>query len=160
MNLEKQDKILFQEENKLNKPNVLINIISQKSLSLKSKKVYNLFIRKLLDQNVEDFNTRTISTSVSEITRELGIQNRKEIRGVLEELRKQLITFEHTIDDKAHIVSTGLISGYALEKRGRESLKIFFDEKLTQEILKYNNRYTKLDLVWESLVFHPVLLLA
>ena len=147
MNSKKQDKVLFQEENKLNKPNILINIIHQKSLSIKPKKVYNLFIRKLLDQNVEDFNTRTISTSVSEITRELGVQNRKEIRGVLEDLRKQLIVFEHTIDDKAYIVSTGLISGYAIEKKGRESLKIFFDEKLTQEILKYNNRYTKLDLI-------------
>lgn len=145
--LPKIKKILLQEENKLNKPNILINVVNQKSLTLKSKKIYNILLRQLLDQSEEDFHLPYIATSLSAIAKELGIKNIKEVSEGLDELLSQRILFEHPIDGKIHTSKTHLISKVSIEKIKQNSVKIYFDNDLKKEILKYNNRWTKLDLI-------------
>lgn len=143
----KQEKIIFQQENTFNKPNVLINVVNQRSLSLKSKKVYNLFLRHLLDKNVEQYSTRSIEITISDLLRELGIQHRVEISELLSELQAQIIVFDHTIDESVKTISTQLIQDYYIDKKSQHSIKVYFSEFLTKEILKYNDKYTKLDLI-------------
>ncbi|RYA22161.1 hypothetical protein CRU96_14580, partial [Malaciobacter halophilus] len=66
----KQEIIVYQEINKFNKPNVLIDIGISNQLTLKEKKVYNIFLRQLLDQNIEEYQKNKISTTVTDLCRE------------------------------------------------------------------------------------------
>jgi hypothetical protein len=143
----KQDKIIFQEENKLNKPNILINIVNQKSLSLKAKKIYNIFLRQLLNQNEEEYNKNCITTTITALTKELGIKNRTEISDLLYELKKQDVIFDHMKEDGVYEIHTSLLSEIHLKKQGRDTVSIHFSPLLANEIKKYNDRYTKLDLI-------------
>ncbi|RYA22159.1 hypothetical protein CRU96_14570, partial [Malaciobacter halophilus] len=117
-------------------------------LTLKEKKVYNIFLRQLLDQNIEEYQKNKISTTVTDLCRELGIKNRSEIRPLLERLSDTKIKFDHIDKDgKKWEWNSKLISDYGIEKQRNDSVTIIFSQVLSNEILKYNDRYTKLDLV-------------
>ena len=143
----KQNKIIFQEENKFNKPNILIHIVNQRSLSLKSKRIYNIFLRHLLDQNEEAYSTRFIEITISHLLKELGVEHRAEMEELLNELQTQVISFDHKIKESVKVVSTQLIQDYYIDKKNQHSIKVYFSEFLTKEIIKYNDKYTKLDLI-------------
>lgn len=143
----KQEIIVFQEPTKLNKPNILIDIAINSPLTLKEKKIYNIFVRQLLNKNIDDYSTRTVKTTTVDLCRELGIKNRTEIPRILQKLSDTSIKFFHILDDKKYQWNTKLISDFGIEDRNKDSLIISFSEVLTMEILKHNDKYTKLDLV-------------
>lgn len=144
----KQEIIIYQETNKFNKPNVLIDIGVSNQLTLKEKKVYNILLRQLLDQNIEDYQTNKIKTTIIDLCRELGIKNRNEIYQLLEKLSDTKIKFDHLFEDgKVYKWNCKLISGFGIEKKRNDSVVVSFDQFLSNEILKHNDRYTKLDLV-------------
>lgn len=143
----KQTKIIFQETNKFNKPNVLINVVKSKDLSLKDKKVYNVLLRLLLDQDLRDFQTSTIKTTISQICYMLNIKNRNDINDCLNKLEDTKIVFDHLIDNEEVQTSTRLITSNSVYKKNENSVIIEFSQLLTKEILINYQRYTKLDLI-------------
>lgn len=155
---EKNEAIIHQEPQKINKPDVLVNIALNKALTAKDKKIYNLIIRKLLTHNYEDLLKNEIRTSISEITRDLGILNRMDIYKILDILSDTTIKFLEVFDDKQFLTKAKMISSYSrpvetLEDYNDEStnishdnLIIRFDTHLTKTILKYSEKYAKLDI--------------
>ncbi|MHA1658566.1 MAG: replication initiation protein [Promethearchaeota archaeon] len=155
---EKNEAIIHQEPQKINKPDVLVNIALNKALTAKDKKIYNLIIRKLLSHNYEDLLKNEIRTSISEISRDLGILNRMDIYKILDILGETTIKFLEVFEDKQFLTKAKMISSYSrpvetLEDYNDEStnishdnLIIRFDTHLTKTILKYSEKYAKLDI--------------
>jgi plasmid replication initiation protein len=142
-----QTRIIFQEDNKFNKPNILINVVKSKELGLKDKKVYNVLLRKLIDQDLINYQTNTIKTSITEIARMLNTTHRSDIHDALDKLEETRIVFDHLIDEEEYTTKTRLISSNSVHKRNEDSVVIEFSRFLTKEILLHNKRYTKLDLI-------------
>lgn len=142
-----KEKIITIQKNKFNKPNVIINIINQKNLSLKSKKVYNLLIKKLMQKNDKEFVSQTINTSYSELARELNTTKHNDIKDILDELQGFKITFEHLLKNEPHKANSILMSEYLVEKKTQNGLIISFPIFLTKELLKHKKKYAKLDLI-------------
>ena len=146
--MKKQTKIIFQEDSKFNKPNILINVVKSKELSLKDKKIYNVLLRKLIDQDLIDYQSNTVNTSISQIAYELGIQNRNDIHESLNTLRNTDINFDH-IDNNGNMINwdTSMIVSKGVYHKNEDSVVIEFSKILTNEILLHHKRYTKLDLI-------------
>lgn len=136
--------IMFQEDCKMNKPNMLIkNVIHNKSLETKDKKVYNVILRQFLHQNLENYQTNTIRTSISQISRELNTTKREDIFPILNKLQGTIITY---ISDGIKWDSP-LIAEKGLELKNQDTLFISFAPRLTTELLKNLDTWAKLDLI-------------
>ncbi len=139
--------ILFrQEHGTFNKPNILIDIWKNTSLSTRSLRVYDTCLRILLNQNREEYQKNKIKTSVSAIARAMRTSKREDIVGILDVLNKTSFKFNNTIENREYKYHTTLISGFAIEKKGKDSLEIEFNSHLTGEVLKNLMPYTKIDL--------------
>lgn len=148
MKTKQQEKILYQEADKFNKPTVVVEVVRSNELSLRELKIYNILLRKLIDQSLADYQSYTVKTSISELSRELGVKNRSDIDVALEKLKWTGIKFDHIPDNgKAMTWSTNLIAGWGVEHKNKDSLKVEFSKYLAHEVLKYSERYVKLDLV-------------
>jgi len=159
MNYIEQENILNQPENVFNKPNLLIDTLNQNSLSVKATKIYFILLRDILKQNVEEFKTRNLYTSESSLVKIMGVKNRAGMKNILQEIRNYYITFIHkfrTKDGKLKEkeVGTGLITKFSIDKKGKQSVRVEFDDDLINEILrlyisddeKIKLFYTELDL--------------
>jgi plasmid replication initiation protein len=142
-----QEVILFQETNKFNKPNIMINIVKSKELTTKDKKVYNILLRQLLGQELKDYQTNMIKTTITQICRELNIKNRNDIHSILDKLEDTRIEFLHLIDNEEYQTKTRLITSNSIHKKNEDSVVIEFSQHITNELLKHYNLYTKLDLI-------------
>jgi len=142
-----QEIIVFQEVDKFNKPNILINIIKNNSLTTRDKKIYNVLLRKLINQNRNEYQKNEITTSITQISRELNIQNRNEIKETLEKIRTTTLKFNHLIGKKEYKTNFPLLSSISIGVGCLDSLIIRFDTGLCNEILKYTKKYTKIDLI-------------
>jgi len=135
--------ILKQEIEKFNKPHILVKIALDKALTTRDKKIYNIFIRELLMLNLKQFKTNVINLSITKISQLLGVTTRTELYKSLDKLRNTDISF----DNEAIITFPKMISSYTRAKNNqKDSLRILFDTDLTDTILKYGNRYAKLDI--------------
>jgi len=135
--------ILKQEIEKFNKPHILVKIALDKALTTRDKKIYNIFIRELLMLNLKQFKTNVINLSITKISQLLGVTTRTELYKSLDKLRNTDISFEN----EAIITFPKMISSYTRAKNNqKDSLRILFDTDLTDTILKYGNRYAKLDI--------------
>ncbi len=144
--MEKEEIIMLQETGKFNKPNLLIDIWKNTSLTTRSQKVYDICLRTLLKQNIEEFQNNRIKTSISAIARAMGTSKREDIVDVLHILNQTRFKFNNTIENREYKYHTTLISGFAVEKKGKDSLEIEFNSHLTREVLKNLKPYTKIDL--------------
>lgn len=144
--MEKQEIMLLQETGKFNKPNLLIDIWKNTSLTTRSQKVYDICLRTLLKQNIEAYQNNRIKTSISAIARAMGTSKREDIVDILHILNQTRFKFNNTIENREYKYHTTLISGFAVEKKGKDSLEIEFNSHLTREVLKNLNPYTKIDL--------------
>lgn len=142
-----QEVILFQETNKFNKPNIMINIVKSKELTTKDKKVYNILLRQLLGQELKDYQINMIKTTITQICRELNIKNRNDIHSILDKLEDTRIEFLHLIDNEEYQTKTRLITSNSIHKKNEDSVVIEFSQHITNELLKHYNLYTKLDLI-------------
>jgi hypothetical protein len=140
--------ILKQELEKFNKPHILIKIALNKALTARDKKIYNIFVRELLMLNLKHFKNNEIYLSISQISKSLGITTRTELYKSLEKLRNTDIIFE---GDNSKTFAK-MISSYTRpsqndnNEHNTQNLIIRFDTKLTETILKYADKYAKLDL--------------
>jgi len=135
--------VLKQELEKFNKPHILIKIALDKALTARDKKIYNIFIRELLMLNFKQFKTNAINLSITKISQLLDVSTRTELYKSIDKLRNTDITFE----DDASKTFAKMISSYTRPKNNhKDSLRISFDTDLTDTILKYGDRYAKLDL--------------
>jgi hypothetical protein len=140
--------ILKQELEKFNKPHILIKIALNKALTARDKKIYNIFVRELLMLNLKHFENNEIYLSISKISKTLRITTRTELYKSLEKLRNTDIIFEG-YNSKTF---AKMISSYTRPSENNsdeykaENLTIRFDTKLTETILKYADKYAKLDL--------------
>ncbi len=139
--------IIKQELEKFNKPHILVKIGLDKALTTRDKKIYNIFIRELLLLNLKQFKNNEIHLSISKISQILGITTRTELYKSLNKLRNTDIIFE----DDASKTFAKMISSYTRPSQNNneystENLVIRFDTKLTETILKYADKYAKLDL--------------
>lgn len=108
--------------------------------------MYDICLRILLNQNIEKYQKNKIKTSVSAIARAMRSSKREDIVGILDVLNKTSFNFNNTIENKNYKYHTTLISGFAIEKKGKDSLEIEFNSHLTREVLKNLIPYTKIDL--------------
>lgn len=140
--------ILKQELEKFNKPHILIKIALNKALTARDKKIYNIFVRELLMLNLKHFKNNEVYLSISKISKTLGITTRTELYKSLEKLRNTDIIFEG--DDSKTFAK--MISSYTRpsqtdnNEHTTKNLIIRFDTKLTETILKYADKYAKLNL--------------
>jgi len=140
--------IIKQELEKFNKPHILVKIALNKALTARDKKIYNIFVRELLMLNLRQFKNNEISLSISKISQILGISTRTELYKSIEKLRNTDITFE----GNASKTFSKMISSYTRPSHNNskeyksENLTIRFDTKLTETILRYADKYAKLDL--------------
>ncbi len=135
--------ILKQELEKFNKPHILVKIALDKSLTARDKKIYNIFIRELLMLNLKQFKTNAINLSVTKISQLLDVTTRTELYKSLDKLRNTDIAFE----DEASKTFAKMISSYTRPKNNQQdSLRVLFDTDLTDTILRYSDRYAKLDI--------------
>lgn len=140
--------IIKQELEKFNKPHILVKIALDKALTARDKKIYNIFIRELLMLNLKQFRNNEIHFSISKISKILGISTRTELYKSIDKLRNTDIAFEGC----ASKTFAKMISSYTRPSENNnneykaENLTIRFDTKLTEIILKYADKYAKLDL--------------
>ena len=155
MGLNLPDKsILLQEQDKFNKPNIIIKISHSKELSGKSKKILNVFIRELLLLNKEEVLNYTIRTNISKVLKQLNIKNRNDFYKYLEELYDyslDMITIKKTKEQ--FITRTRVIGTYTtpldlIDIEGlSDKLIIEFTPFFVNKVLQYSQQYSKLDLI-------------
>ena len=152
----KNEAVLFQEPNTLNKPHVLVKIALSKSLSARDKKIYNIFIRELLTLNETEYKDNEIRLSISKLSHILDVSTRNDLYKSIEKLMNTIITFEEEYTRTRAV----MISSYTrpvetlleydnegdLREYNPDNLIIRFDTKLTSKIVKYADKYAKLDL--------------
>lgn len=154
------ESIIKQEPKKFNKPNLMIKIAQDRSLTARDKKIYNIFIRELLSLNLQEFKNNEITLSISKLSKLLGVKYRNDLYESIENLMKTMITFEdENIQKRGTFLKTRavMISSYTRpietlldydenDEYSNENLIIRFDTKLTKTILRYADKYAKLDL--------------
>ncbi len=131
------DVILVQTSDTFNKPSHLIKQVYDSSLTINQKKLYNLLLRKLLENKKEILEINKIIIKRKDINEFFNIKKYHNLEQDLTRLQKTIIT----IDDKEHYTKSVLISSYDMPKDlGKNHLVIRFDTKLTQtfrDIAKY-----------------------
>jgi len=144
---ENQEVILHQEDFKMNKPNIIIDIAINKELTTKTKQIYNSLLIKLLESDTSELiKHNSITTTISHIIRTLGIQNRSNVYDLLSNLLNTTISFNHYDNPKRKTI-TKLISSYDIVPSKEDSLTVRFDTSLVNELIKWNDTYTKLDIL-------------
>lgn len=164
--LNNQDEaILKQEHGRLNKPHLLIKISQNRELTARDKKVYNIFLRELLNQNLKEIKTNEIRLSISQVSKLLGVTTRNKLYDSIENLMNTIITFEedYTQDwsekmPKLMKTRAVMISSYSRpveslleydneDPKDNNNLVIRFDTRLTSKIIEHHKYYAKLDLL-------------
>ena len=93
--------------------------------------------------NLKQFKTNAINLSVTKISNLLDVTTRTELYKSLNKLRNTDIAFE----DEATKTFAKMISSYTRPKNNKnENLTIRFDTDLSDTILRFGDRYAKLDL--------------
>jgi len=157
--------ILKQEHGRLNKPHLLIKISQNRELTARDKKVYNIFLRELLNQNLKEIKTNEIRLSISQVSKLLGVTTRNKLYDSIENLMNTIITFEedYTQDWSKKIpklmkTRAVMVSSYSRpveslleydneDPKGNNNLIIRFDTRLTSKIIEHHKYYAKLDLL-------------
>lgn len=135
------DLLLVQPADTFNKPSHLIKQVYDNSLTINQKKLYNLLLRKLLDNKKEILEVNEIIIKRKDINEFLEIKKYHNLEQDLTRLQKTIII----IDDKEHYTKSVLISSFTMPKDlhnkiGGQNIIIRFDTKLTQtfrDIAKY-----------------------
>jgi len=158
----KQDKVILQEPAKFNKPNLLINIVKENQLGPNSLKSYNYFIRKLVNQDIKNYQKNEIQCNFKEVMDFIGVKNYKnynEVFKYVNDLMNVKITYKKPLETNEKIIKTttsNLVSSITYFSESNEaeevSIKILdtfvirFDTELTKDIL-LEYKYAKLDLI-------------
>jgi len=138
------DIVLLQPEHTINKPSHLIKQLLSNSLTTNQKKLYNLLIRKLLDNKKDILEINRITIKRKEINQFLKISKYQELEQDLARLQRTVIT----VEDEKYSTRSVLISSFSMPKdlfdKEADGLNIIvrFDTKLTEtfrEIKSYAN---------------------
>lgn len=129
--------VLTQYKEVFCKPNILIHIINSQELHKKEKRLYNVLLQLLLNQNKEKFLSNEIRTTVTEVTKMLGIKNRSDIHTSLQKLKDTKLKFLLIDKQRTYNYDTSYITGVGRQKDGNKNhLIIEFSSIMTKEILK------------------------
>ena len=152
----KNESIIKQEQNVLNKPNVLIKIALNNELSARDKKIYNYIIREFLLLNYDEFISNKINIKLKDLSDFLGITTKNDLYKSLDKFLDTRINFTNEIEKEKRLCKSNMISGYTMPSESREEwetnttkgyITIELFSFLTKTIIKYSNQYSKLDFV-------------
>lgn len=144
--------ILFQPPETIVKPSHIIKKIYSNGLTQNQKKLHNLLLRELFQNDKNVLNSNVIKIKRKNILEFLGVKKYNELELDLSKLTRTLITLEEEIDGKIYRTRAGLISSYTMPKdlfnnedEQNHNITIRFDTKLTETFHKIK-RYIKIDI--------------
>ncbi len=141
--------LLPQEQNRFNKPNVLIKSQLSQAITHKESEVFSVLVRMLLITERSNFDLVTdydLNCDYADINNFMSDNHTsKDIRKILEKLLNTTIRFNYIHNGKCRIRNTKIITAYEDSKGRYDKASISFDHKLIKVLIEKVYPYTKLN---------------